>query len=152
MITMRRAKPEEADALTAIMRGSSAYRGDYYVMVKRHAVTAQTIEAEEVWVAAEGDVILGFYCLLVGPRPELDLMFTVDKAQGRGVGALLFEHMRDRARALGLLSVRIVSHPPSVGFYTRMGARLIGNVPSMGYVTWTRPELELIIKEDQPRP
>ncbi len=148
MIEMRRARPDEADRLTAIMRASSAYDGDYYVMVKHYAVTPGMIEREEVWVASEFGRILGFYSLVDGPRPELDLMFTVDEAQGRGVGARLFEHMTERARARGFPSVRIVSHPPSVGFYQRMGARLIGAVPSAGHVTWSRPELEYIVRQE----
>jgi GNAT superfamily N-acetyltransferase len=148
MIGMRRARPEDAEVLTAIMRASRAYGGEYYIMVKRYAVSADMIEHEEVWVAEDNGEIVGFYCLVDGPRPELDLMFTVDDAQGRGIGKALFEHMKQRARARRFPSVRIVSHPPSVGFYKRMGARLIGNVPSMGHVTWSRPELELIVPQE----
>ena len=148
MIGMRRARPDDADSLTAIMRASRAYGGEYYVMVKRYAVTPEMIANEEVWVAESNGAILGFYCLVDGPRPELDLMFTVDDAQGRGIGKTLFNHMKQRARERGFPSVRIVSHPPSVGFYTRMGARLIGNVPSTGHVTWSRPELELIVPQE----
>jgi GNAT superfamily N-acetyltransferase len=148
MMRMRRARPDEAETLTAIMRASRAYGGEYYIMVKRYAVTPQMIEDEEVWVAEDNGAVLGFYCLLDGPRPELDLMFTVDDAQGRGIGKTLFAHMKERARARRFPSVRIVSHPPSVGFYTRMGARLIGNVPSTGHVTWSRPELELIVPQE----
>ncbi len=148
MIGMRRARAEEADSLTSIMRASRAYGGEYYVMVKRYAVTPHMIQTEEVWVAEEHGEVLGFYCLLDGPRPELDLMFTIDDAQGRGIGKTLFQHMKIRAHARRFPSVRIVSHPPSVGFYTRMGARLIGNVPSTGHVTWSRPELELIVPQE----
>lgn len=152
MTRIRRAREEDADALTEIMRASSAYRGEYNVIVKSYAVTPEVIRSEEVWVAEDDGRPLGFYCLLGGIRPELDLMFTVDSEQGKGVGAALFSHMAERAAALGIRCVRIVAHPPSVGFYTRMGAKLVGSVPSFGRVTWARPELELRIAASDAQP
>ncbi|WP_457518213.1 GNAT family N-acetyltransferase [Streptomyces sp. TE33382] len=87
--------------------------------------------------------VLGFYSLILSP-PELDLMFVADDAQGLGIGRLLVGHLRDEARRAGLSRVRIVSHPPSEGFYRSVGAERVGtltaNPPA---VMWDRPELVL---------
>jgi GNAT superfamily N-acetyltransferase len=98
-----------------------------------------------VFVAEAGSEILGFYSLIVGDEPEIDLMFVSDAAQGKGAGRALFEHMRAIARDEGIHSVLIVSHPPSVGFYERMGAVRIGEKPPSGRISWSRPVLRLDI-------
>ena len=51
--------------------------------------------------------------------------------------------MREAARSQGISSVLIVSHPPSAGFYERMGAVREGTKPPSGRVTWARPILRL---------
>ncbi len=73
---------------------------------------------------------------------ELDLFFVADDAQGRGVGDRLIAHMPAEARRRGLASVRVVSHPPALPFYLRMGARRTGTIPARPpKVRWERPEL-----------
>ncbi|GGX71903.1 GNAT family N-acetyltransferase [Streptomyces hiroshimensis] len=140
---IRRATAADAGRLTELVRGSGAYRGGYAAMVEDYEVTAEYIAAHDVF-AAEGDdgTLLGFYALLLGPPAELDLMFVADAAQGRGVGRRLAAHMKDRARSAGLSRVRVVSHPPSEGFYRSVGAVRVGTVPAtLPGVTWERPEL-----------
>ena len=55
-----------------------------------------------------------------------------------------FDDMRDQARARGFTSVRIVCHPPALGFYRRMGAVQVGATEPTGRVTWARPILQLV--------
>ncbi len=60
----------------------------------------------------------GFYALVSDEGgAELDFMFVADKAQGLGIGRLLFEHMKAAARTLGHDRVLIVAHPPAEPFY-----------------------------------
>ncbi len=92
-------------------------------------------------LSADGLGVAGFYSLTLGNAPELDLMFVADRGQGLGIGRALFEHMLARARQRGLRAVKIVSHPPSLGFYRRMGAVEVGVAPPAGRVTWPRPIL-----------
>ncbi|MEH6376198.1 GNAT family N-acetyltransferase [Streptomyces sp. KLMMK] len=144
-MVIRRATAADAAELTALVRTSGAYRGGYAAMVETYEVTADYIARHEVFVA-EGEggdsaAVLGFYALLLGPPAELDLMFVADAAQGLGVGRRLATHMKTRARAAGLTGVRVVSHPPSEGFYRSVGARRTGTVPATGSITWDRPEL-----------
>jgi GNAT superfamily N-acetyltransferase len=119
-------------------------------MVAGYRVGPDYIETHEVFAATgEDDRILGFYALVLSPpgsdlMPELDLMFVTDDAQGLGVGRLLVEHMRGRARAAGLDAVRVVAHPPAEGFYLSVGARRTGTVHARPpAVMWDRPELLL---------
>ncbi|RZU23776.1 acetyltransferase (GNAT) family protein [Streptomyces sp. BK239] len=136
----------DAKRLTRLVRGSSAYEGKYAAAVAGYRVGPDYIEAHRAFVAVgadeQGGRALGFYSLVLSP-PELDLLFVADEAQGRGVGRLLVAHMRSEARAAGLDSVRVVSHPPAAGFYHRAGAVRIGtalaNPPA---VPWDRPEFE----------
>ncbi|MGW1864801.1 GNAT family N-acetyltransferase [Streptomyces mauvecolor] len=143
-VSVRRATARDAKRLTHLVRTSSAYEGPYAPMIAGYRVGQDYIETHEVYVAVGRDGrVLGFYALILNP-PELDLMFVADSAQGLGVGRLLMAHMRHEARAAGLDSVRIVSHPPAEGFYLSVGARRTGTVAARPpAVMWDRPELEL---------
>ncbi|MEV0371114.1 GNAT family N-acetyltransferase [Streptomyces sp. NPDC050636] len=145
---IRRAVVRDGKRLTRLVRNSAAYQGPYAAMVAGYRVGPDYIEANRVFVAvdeADDGRLLGFYSLIVDP-PELDLMFVADDAQGLGIGRRLIEHLRGEARGAGLDSVRIVSHPPSEGFYRSVGARLTGSVPANPpAVMWARPELALAV-------
>jgi len=147
-VRIRRAFAADADTLTALTHASSAYDGPYRAIIHGYVVTPAQVERDEMHVALDGDGrVLGYYSLVLDPAgdAELDLLFVDDAAQGRGLGALLFAHMRDRAIARGVSRVRIVSHPPAEAFYLRMGALRAGEQAPRGRVTWTRPLLELAV-------
>ncbi|ANW21602.1 GNAT family N-acetyltransferase [Streptomyces clavuligerus] len=137
-----RATAADSDRLTAMVRGARAYEGEYAAMVAGYLVEPAYIEAHPVFLAVDGrGTLLGFYSLLLGGA-ELDLMFVADGAQGLGIGRRLIVHMLGEARAAGLTSVRVVSHPPSEGFYRSVGAERVGVSPAQPpKVTWERPEL-----------
>lgn len=147
---IRRAAARDAKRLTRLVRGSSAYQGHYAPMIAGYRVGPDYIECHEVFAATgEDDRVLGFYALVLSQpepdaAPELDLMFVADDVQGLGIGRLMIEHMRGRARAAGHDSVRVVAHPPAEGFYLGVGARRTGTVPARPpAVMWDRPELLL---------
>lgn len=144
-VRIRRATVRDAKRLTRLVRSSRAYEGPYAPMVDGYRVGPDYIEAHQVFVAVEeeSERLLGFYALILDP-PELDLMFVADDAQGAGVGRLLVGHLREEARSGGLTGVRIVSHPPSEGFYRSVGAQRTGTVRAAPpAVMWDRPELLL---------
>ena len=145
-VRLRRARAPDAHALTVLTHASSAYDGAYRAILDGYAITPAQIARDELHVAiADDGNVLGYYSLVVDEDDaELDLLFVDDAAQGRGIGALLFGHMRATARALGARRVRIVSHPPAESFYLRMGAVRIGERPPRGRVAWPRPLLELV--------
>jgi GNAT superfamily N-acetyltransferase len=143
---IRRARPEDRAALAALMLDSNGYqapaaRAMIAAFVPRWAFT----EADEVWLDEEAGEMLGFHQLIPhGPETlELDLFFTANAAQGKGVGRRLFDHMAQRARALGATAVVISSNPKAAEFYRRMGAIDIGVSPPVDEITWERPKFRL---------
>ena len=146
--SIRPADPSDLRAMNALMHGSRAYRGEYYRIIENYFVTEDTLEHNAVAVAERDGTLLGFYSLVVEGEADLDLMFVSDAAQGLGVGRALFEHVKATARAHGFATVAIGSHPPSVGFYERMGAVRCGVLAPQGQVSWERPLLQLNITEN----
>lgn len=154
---VRRAGPHDAEALTRLMHASAAYRGPYASILQGYAITTAQIGADHFYLAERdlaerGPQPLGFYSLaLAASGAELDLMFVADAAQGQGVGAALFAHMRETADALGCAQVTIVSHPPAEAFYRRMGAVRVGTQPPSSRAPWERPILRLAVGAVRPR-
>jgi GNAT superfamily N-acetyltransferase len=147
VFTIRVAHASDLRTMNALMHGSRAYRGEYYRIIEDYFVTADTLEHNAVFVAERDGALLGFYSLIVEDEADLDLMFVADHAQGSGVGRALFEHMKATARERGFTAVSIGSHPPSVGFYERMGAVRCGTAPPTERATWERPLLTLNVME-----
>ncbi|HZX38830.1 MAG TPA: GNAT family N-acetyltransferase [Streptomyces sp.] len=145
-VRIRRATARDAKRLTALVRKSRAYEGQYASVIAGYRVGPDYIETHHVFVAVGADErVLGFYALILSP-PELDLMFVADAAQGLGIGRRLVEHMIDEAREAGITAVRIVSHPPAEGFYRSVGAQRIGTVSANPpAVLWDRPELVITV-------
>jgi N-acetylglutamate synthase-like GNAT family acetyltransferase len=142
---IRRAIAADADCLTALIRASAAYVGRYAQLLAAYKVTPAQIAKDEVFVVEYENGISGFYSLVTVPVAELDLLFVSDAAQGKSLGKLLFQHMCARARINGATTVLIVSHPPSVGFYQRVGAQIAGIKPSSASVPWDRPVLHMCL-------
>ena len=140
---LRRAEAGDVAALNRLMHASRAYDGEYRAMLAGYAVTHQQVARDHVVLAERCGETLGFYSLIVEGEPELDLMFVADAALGTDLGRVLFEDMRGEARRRGLARVRIVSHPPALGFYLRMGAVQVGTCEPTGRVSWARPVLDL---------
>jgi GNAT superfamily N-acetyltransferase len=147
-IAIRPAKATDIQAVNALMHTSSAYKGDYYTIIEDYFVTEQYLAANQVFVAEQNNEILGFYSLIVGDVPDLDLMFVSDAAQGWGIGRMLIEHMKQAARQKGITNVQIGAHPPAVGFYERMGAVHVGTCQPTRKVSWARPLLTMRISEN----
>ncbi|MGZ5199928.1 MAG: GNAT family N-acetyltransferase [Telluria sp.] len=144
-ILIRRATQSDRGRLTELMHSSSAYRGKYAAILAGYEISDEQIENDLMYVA-EHQCLLGFFSLTGLPNtPELDLMFVSDQAQGKGIGRLLFDHLRTVARENGVARVHIVAHPPAEQFYLRMGAVRVGTKAAGGRVSWTRPVLSLEI-------
>lgn len=144
--SLRRAVAADIPALEALMRASAAYQGEYAPMLQGYSLSAEQIARDHFVLAEAEGVVLGFYSLVIEGEPELDLMFVADATQGTGLGARLFAHMAETARALGIDAVKIVSNPPAEGFYRRMGAERIGTRRPKGRATWCQPILYLRLR------
>lgn len=148
---IRRAEPADLPALNLLVQAASAYQGDYRSILDGYRVTEYQVTGGQMFLAEGADGLLGFYSLVLGPEPELDLMFVADAAQGTGLGRLLFDHLKATADALGIDRIKIVSHPPSEGFYRKMGAVRVGVKAPTAKATWARPILELSVAATRSR-
>ncbi|WLI88866.1 GNAT family N-acetyltransferase [Massilia sp. R2A-15] len=146
-VLIRRADPGDRHRLTELMHSSSAYRGKYAAILAGYEISREQVENDLMYVAEYRHQLVGFFSL-TNPRnnPELDLMFVSDDAQGKGVGRLLFDHLRTVARENCVTRIDIVAHPPAEEFYLRMGAFRSGTKEAGGRVSWERPVLSLEIK------
>jgi GNAT superfamily N-acetyltransferase len=136
IVTIRRARADEARALTELSLRSKAVWGyeASFLARCRAAMTLmpQKLRAHPFYVATDGDgKPLGFY----GVEPEtdglgLDMFFVEPDAIGQGVGRALWDHAVAIARALGHRELVVVSDPNASGFYLKMGCRTAGAVPS----------------------
>jgi GNAT superfamily N-acetyltransferase len=107
-------------------------------------MTIAQLDRDYVFVAEMAAEAVGFYSLAAAAsEPELDLLFVSDNMQGIGVGAALIDHLKLFALSLQIDVIKIVSHPPALGFYLRIGAQQEGFVAPSGRVTWERPLLKL---------
>jgi GNAT superfamily N-acetyltransferase len=148
-VTVRRAIPADTAALRRLMATSNGYeRPAARAMIVAFAQTWSVPDGpHEVWIAAAGDVVAGFFALIPhGADQELDLFFTANNAQGAGLGRRLFEAAVARARALGAARMTISSNPEAAGFYRRMGALDVGVTPPGDGISWERPKLEISLK------
>jgi GNAT superfamily N-acetyltransferase len=149
VISIRRASYSDLGLLNSLIQGSSAYSGNYRAILDGYEMTAGQLDRDHVFVAEIAAEVVGFYSLVSGATvPELDLLFVSDRAQSMGIGTALIDHLKSLASSLHIDVLRIVSHPPALGFYLRVGAEQEGFVPPSGRITWERPLLKFRVRSD----
>ena len=134
-IDIRRAKPTDAETLTAIAHAAKRHWHYPEEWITRWlpdlTITAEFIDTNEVYVAIIDDAIVGCCALVVSPGlAEIEHMWIRPEQMGAGVGRRLFEHARTRAKELNITAVELSADPYAEGFYERMGAKRIGDVPA----------------------
>lgn len=145
---IRRAGATDADALTALAHAAKRhwhYPEGWIALWRRDLTfTPELIERFPVYVAGDGDAIMGVYALVfAGADCELEHFWVAPARMGAGVGRALFAHAVERCRAIGARRLWITADPNAEGFYARMGARRVGEVPSTP-AGRTLPRLELL--------
>lgn len=130
---IRRAVPADAARLTQVAHAAKAHWGYAASLIALWAddltLTPERIAAEPVFCVEEDGRIVGLHAL-APDGGELEHLWVDPPAMGRGLGAALFRHAVATSRALGAALLRIASDPQAEGFYLRMGAERIGEVPS----------------------
>jgi len=134
-IEIRRAKPEEADTLTAIAHAAKRHWGypDNWIAHWKNdlTITPEFISTNEVFVAVHDGKIIGCCALVLSESlSELEHMWILPEFIGTGLGRRLFVHARDRASILNLGELELSADPNAEGFYQHMGAVRIGEVRS----------------------
>jgi N-acetylglutamate synthase-like GNAT family acetyltransferase len=145
---IRRAVAADADALTALAHAAKRhwrYPEEWIALWRRDLTfTPELIERFPVYVAEADDAIVGVYALLFAAADcELEHFWVAPTRMGAGVGRALFAHAMEQCRAIGARRLWISADPNAEGFYTRMGARRVGEVPSTP-AGRTLPRLELL--------
>ena len=147
---IRRARPEEADALRALAHRSKAhwpYDQAFLDAVRPLLeLDARDIEASDVWVLEADDQPIGWHRVtLHGPRAELEDLWLEPAWIGTGMGRVLFEHAVGIARAHGATRLEWDADPYAEGFYRAMGGEEIGRSPSAAVKGRTLPRMRLTL-------
>jgi len=134
-VKIRRASPEEAATLTQIAQDAKRHWGypEHWIQHWQDQLTISPdlITNNQVYVAEHENGIAGFYALVLnGKRAELEHMWVAPAHIGAGIGKELFVHAMQQAAGENVSAVEISSDPNAEGFYERMGARRIGEVPA----------------------
>ena len=136
-ITVRQARPEEQGELTRLCVRATLSAGHDEAFIDRVmpalTVTVPFINANCVQVAqaSSGDVV-GVVWVTLTALPGIALLhgLFVDPAHWKqGIGRILFEGAVARAREITTAALMVYSEPSSEGFYKRMGAVRLGEVP-----------------------
>jgi len=137
-VTIRNARPEEAEALTALSLRSKAHWG-YDADFMRRCIAVLTLDpgaiaAGSVFVAVDdADRPLGVAGIEVRDEPgccEVTRLFVAPEAMGRGIGRALFGRLVAWMQERGYARLLILSDPQAEAFYKRCGAVRLGMAPS----------------------
>ena len=127
--SIRKARLDEAASLTALAIRSKAYWGyDAEFMFK--AVPELTLDPDKfgpdflVFVLEADGCYFGFYSLIPLDAATIELhdLFVDPDHVGTGLGASLWRHAVQTARALNYQTIMLTADPHAVPFYVRRGA------------------------------
>jgi len=135
MLQVRRACPSEALTLTSVAVRAEAYWGfdEGYMnsFREQYSVSSEFIEANHVFVATDGDAILGFFALIQEASTAcLEFMYIDPECFGRGIGRKLWNYMIEYCRVHRWEAVQFVCGPEPKAFYLKMGATIMGEEAS----------------------
>ncbi len=130
-VQIRRALPEEADALTEIAHAAKRHWGYPENWIQHWkadlTITPEFIAKNEMYVAVIGTEIIGCSAIAFSDSvAELEHMWIRPEHMGGGIGRALLRHIKQRAEELKIPLLEISADPNAEGFYERMGAKRIG--------------------------
>lgn len=88
------------------------------------------IDRNTVKLILKDKELIGFFAIVKGDSDELDHLWLLPKAIGKGYGNLVFEQILSECNALEISSFYIISDPDAEGFYLKKGALKVGEVYS----------------------
>jgi len=150
MCYIHAAKRNDVDELNRIAYESEAYWGYDQEYMKRfkevYRVTEEYISKNPTFVLFEGNLIIGFYSLLVHNKEiELELFYIDPQHIGKGYGKKMWNHMINYCKSVGIKSFSLVTSPQAQGFYEKMGAVMIGEVDSLLREGRKIPRLKFVV-------
>ena len=128
--TIRRAVPGDTAALTACFARAYAPHADLPDLPPVTRGLGDDIANHYVWVATQGDEILGGAVLVIGPGQARLSNIAVDPdSAGGGIGRALMVLVESESRAWGATKVELTTHAAMTGarrFYDGLGWRETG--------------------------
>ena len=126
-LTLLRARPEHADALTQIAIAGKRHwnypESWIQLWLPLLTITPSYIAGHEIWLALADEQPVAFYSLKGdGESLWLDNLWVLPAFMGQGIGEFLFRHALIRCRKRDASVLRIESDPNAQGFYEKMGA------------------------------
>jgi len=131
MISIRHAKPEEADVLSQIAISAKRHWGYperwMKLWIPQLTFTPDYFAENESWVAEENGSPIGFYTLQERDRNAwIENMWLLPEFIGKGIGRQIFVHALELARQRGFTRLRLEADPNATGFYEKIGMWKVG--------------------------
>jgi len=153
-LDIRPARPDEHRELSQIAVASKAqwgYSSEQLRIWKRELeISAASIASQPTFVAEESGALVGVVQLNPRVQPwELEALWVLPVASGRGVGRALLQQALLVARRAQQEEVAIDADPNAEGFYLALGAKRTGErrAPIAGQPRRIRPQLRLVVGE-----
>ena len=129
----RKAVKEDSESLSKLAYKSKAYWGYSESFMKQCkkdlTVTEDYIEEQPVFLLEYNNRIIAFYSFSL-TNNKLEAMFIDPDYIGKGVGKIMWTHLMNKAKELGINEFTLDSEPKAEGFYLKMGAIKMGYSPS----------------------
>jgi ribosomal protein S18 acetylase RimI-like enzyme len=131
MISIRRAIPEEATALSQIALSAKGHWGYPKRWMENWkpqlTFSPEYFEEKESWTAETNGAPIAFYTLQEKDGSAwIENLWVSPEFIGKDVGKTLFLHAMELARQRGYQTLQLEADPNAVGFYEKMGMYKIG--------------------------
>lgn len=135
-LRLRPARPADAPRLTRIAHAAKRYWGypAAWIRLWRASLTVRPahLRRHAVTVALLRGRIAGFVSVRIAGRgAELEHLWVLPAAIGRGVGGALFAHALRRCARRGARVLEVSADPNAAGFYRALGGRDAGTTDSV---------------------
>jgi GNAT superfamily N-acetyltransferase len=151
-LTIRLATPDDDEAIWRIL-APMIHAGETYAlprdMARTEALAYWSAPGHEVFVALEGDEVVGTYFLQANQRGAGSHVancgyVTAVHAAGRGISGALCAHSLDWARARGFRAMQfnfvVATNERAVALWQRFGFAIVGRLPDV----FDHPRLGLV--------
>lgn len=134
-MTIEQGHVADAPVFTAIAHAAKRHWGYPEEWIQCWAavltIAPDDISRNATFVAREAGEIVGFGTVAMsGAGAQLDHLWVLPAAMGRGIGRRLFEYAEEVARQYGTSRLWVESDPHAEGFYRRMGMTVFGRQPA----------------------
>ena len=134
-MNIRDARVDESEFLSDFTIRSKGYWGyshEFLEKCRPHLIVSpEYIEQWPVKVLADGEKVLGYMSLKVigGENRLVNLWISPDHIKN-GYGSILFKEAVSQAKGLGWDYFRMAVDEYGIGFYEKLGAKIVGKVQS----------------------